>query len=173
MYFLHQVKCICSNYEWYLKEVQKLRLIFNNIGYSNWCIDNTLKKFEEQPAAKNNSQKLEKDFLFTLGLPYFGNFSRQFVEKLSVLVKRKFNVNVNVYYPTFKIGSYFRLKCSTRLSLMSNVVYKFNCSCNADLSYIGMTTHHLSVRVREHLHSKARSAAGSTYIIVVCAKKNQ
>ena len=43
---------------------------------------------------------------------------------------------------------------------MSNVVYEFNCSCDADLSYIGMTTHHLSVRIREHLHSKVRSAVG-------------
>ena len=43
---------------------------------------------------------------------------------------------------------------------MSNVVYKINCSCDADLSYIGMTTLRLSVRVREHLHSKVRSAVG-------------
>ena len=43
---------------------------------------------------------------------------------------------------------------------MSNVVYKFNCSRDADLSRIDMTTHHLSVRVREHLHSKVRSAVG-------------
>ena len=41
---------------------------------------------------------------------------------------------------------------------MSNFVYKFNCLFDADLSYIGMTTRHLSVRVREHLHSKVRSA---------------
>ena len=43
---------------------------------------------------------------------------------------------------------------------MSNVVYKLNCSCDADLSYIDMTTRHLSVRVGEHLHSKTRSAVG-------------
>ena len=30
------------------------------IGYSNWFIDNTLKKFEEHSAAKNNSQKQKK-----------------------------------------------------------------------------------------------------------------
>ena len=160
MCFLHRAKSICSNYELYLKEVQKLRLIFNNNGYSNWFIDNTLKKFEEQSAAKNKSQKTEKDFFFTLGLPYFGNSSRQFAKKLSVLIKRKFDVDINVYYTTFKTGFYFQLKCSTPLSLMSNVVYKFNCSCDADLSYIGMTTRHLSVRVREHLHSKVRSAVG-------------
>ena len=160
MCFLHRAKSICSNYELYLKEVQKLRLIFNNNGYSNWFIDNTLKKFEEQSAAKNNSQKTEKDFFFTLGLPYFGNSSCQFAKKLSVLIKRKFDIDINVYYTTFKTGFYFQLKCSTPLSLMSNVVYKFNCSCDADLSCIGMTTRHLSVRVREHLHSKVRSAVG-------------
>ena len=82
MCFLHRAKCICSNYELYLNEVQKFRLIFNNNGYFNWFIDNTLKKFEEQPAEKNNSQKTENDFFFTLGLPYYGNSSRQFAKKL-------------------------------------------------------------------------------------------
>ena len=43
---------------------------------------------------------------------------------------------------------------------MSDVVYKFNCSYDADLLYIGMTTRHLSVRVRENLHSKVSSAVG-------------
>ena len=67
--------------ELYLKEVQNLRLIFNNNGYSNSFIESTLKKFEEQPAAKNNSQKPEKDFFFTLDLPYFGSSSRQSAKK--------------------------------------------------------------------------------------------
>ena len=44
MCFLHRSKRICSNYELYLEEVQKLLLIFNNNGYSNKYIDNTLKK---------------------------------------------------------------------------------------------------------------------------------
>ena len=43
---------------------------------------------------------------------------------------------------------------------MSNVVYKSNCSCDADLLYIGMNTLHLSVRVREHLLSKVKSEVG-------------
>ena len=42
---------------------------------------------------------------------------------------------------------------------MSNVVYKFNCSCDADLSYIGTTTSHLSVRVKD-LPSKVRLEVG-------------
>ena len=62
------------------------------------------------------------NFLFTKTLSFLANwreefnkltnFSRQFAKKLSVLVKRKFDVDNNVYYTTFKTGFYF-------------VVYKF------------------------------------------------
>ena len=119
-----------------------------------------LKNLRSNLQQKISVKKPEKDFFFALGLPYFGNSSRQFAKKLSVLVKRKFKVDISLYYTTFKTGSYFRLKCSSPLSLMYNVVYKFNCSCDANLSYTAMTTRHLSVRVREHLHSKVRSAVG-------------
>ena len=64
MCFLNRAKCICSNNEFYLKEVEKLHIIFNNNGYSNWFIENTLQKFEEQPAAKNKQSKTRKRFLF-------------------------------------------------------------------------------------------------------------
>ena len=159
MYFLHRAKCICSIYELYLKKVQKLSLIFNNNGYSNWFIDNTFKKFEEQPAAKI-TVKNKKKIPFLFSACRILEILHANLLKNSVLVKRKFNVDNNVYYTISETGSYYRLKCSTLLSLMSNIVYNFNCSCDADLSYIGMTTRHLSVRVREHLHTKVRSAVG-------------
>ena len=37
---------------------------------------------------------------------------------------------------------------------------KFNCLCDADLSYTEITTHHLSTIIREHLHTKVRSVVG-------------
>ena len=42
--------------------------------------------------------------------------------------------------------------------LISNVVYKFACSYDMNVTYVGTTTRHLSVRVGEHLHSKKNSA---------------
>ena len=140
--------------------MQKLRLIFNNKGYFNWFINKTLKKI----AAKNSSQKTRKIF-FLLACRVLEILDANLLKKLSVFGKTKFNVDTNVYYTAFKTGPYFRLKCSTALSLMSNVMYKFNCSRDADLSYIGMIKRHLSVRVREHLHSKVRTA------VVMCTKK--
>ena len=63
-----------------------------------------------------------------------------------------------MYYAALKVGSYFQLKCVTSVQLVSNVVHKFSCSCDANMSYIGMTTRHLGTRIQEHLQSKGKSA---------------
>ena len=44
------------------------------------------------------------------------------------------------------------LKSCTPLLLFSNVVYKFTCSCDSNLTYIGKSIRHLITRVREHLN---------------------
>ena len=67
---------------------------------------NTLKKFEEQPAAKNNSQKPEKDFFLLLACHILEILHTNLLKKFSVLVKRKFDADINEYY-TFKTDSYF------------------------------------------------------------------
>ena len=47
---------------------------------------------------------------------------------------------------------------STPMHLISNVEYKFTCSCDTNVTYTGMTTRHLGVRVEKHLRSKKDSA---------------
>ena len=135
-------------------------------------INSIIKKFEERK--DNKSGKCEKDFLFTIGLPYYGKPSHQFAKHLTTLVRTKFHVDINVYYTTIKTGSYFQLKCSTPVTLISNVVYKFTCSCDTNISYIGMTTRHLGIRVREHLHSKTTHSAVRDHInsCQTCAQNN-
>ena len=96
--------------------------------------------------------------MFTIGLPYFGKPFHQFARKLSNFVKMKFDVDINVYYVTLKVGSYFQLKCVTPVEFVSNAVHKFFCSCDTNMSYIGMTTRHLGTRIQEHLQPKGKSA---------------
>ena len=81
-----------------------------------------------------------------------------FAKRLTAPVKTKFDVDINVYYTCFETGSYFQLKCSTPFPLLSNVVYKFSCSRDANI-YIGMTTRHLGTRIQEHLHHKTIKSA--------------
>ena len=138
MCLLHRAKKICSSIELYVQELKRLRHIFHNNGYPDWFINNTIEKFEKRQ--NNPLDKYEPDFLFTIGIPFFGKASRVFAKRLTALVNTKFNVDINVYYTCFKTGSYFQLKCSTPFPLLSNVVYKFSCSRDANISYIGMTT---------------------------------
>ena len=76
------------------------------------------------------------------------------------IIKNKIGVTIVTVYKSFKIGRYFQLKSNTSLALCSNVVYKFTCSCDMNLSNYGMSTRHLITRVREPLdfNSIQRSA---------------
>ena len=64
----------------------------------------------------------------------------------------QFDVKLLLLYRTNKVGQYFQLKSETPLPLCSNVVYKFTCSCDTNLTYIGMSSRHLITRVKEHLN---------------------
>ena len=95
---------------------------------------------------------MEKEFAFTFGILYIGKPSHTFSKKLKALVKNKFNLNINIYFRSFKVGNYFQLKSSTPTELSSNVVYKFSCPCDTAIFYIGYTTRHLITRAHEHLN---------------------
>ena len=95
---------------------------------------------------------MEKEFAFTFGIPYIRKPSHTFSKTLRVLIKKKFNVDTNIYFKSFKVDNYFMLKCSTPLELSSNVVFKFFCPCNTAISYIGNSTRHLITRPHKHLN---------------------
>ena len=59
-----------------------------------------------------------------------------FSKRLKVLIKNKFDVNIMFTIQQLK---------STHPFLIANV-YKFTCSCDTNITYIGMTTPHLGVR---------------------------
>ena len=55
----------------------------------------------------------------------------------------------------YKVGRYFQLKlCSYyhHSELQCRTVYPFLCSCNTNLSYVGMSSRYLGTRAREHLN---------------------
>ena len=86
--------------------------------------------------------RAELFILWTLINPY--NFPR--------LLLKQFDVKPLPLYRTNKVGQYFQLKSETPLPLCSNVVYKFTCSCDTNLTYIGMSSRHLITRVMEYLN---------------------
>ena len=89
----------------------------------NLFINETILEIRRIKGKYKRKKKCENNFLFTIGLPYFGKISHQFSKRLEVLIKKKFNISINVYYTTLQNGSYFQLKCFTSMHLISNVVY--------------------------------------------------
>ena len=82
--------------------------------------------------------------------PYLvlSNFAQR---KIRTMVKRYYkNLNIKLVFSSFKIKNLMNVKDSVPRSFRSNVVYKFICAeCNS--AYVGETSRHLSIRVREHL----------------------
>ena len=69
--------------------------------------------------------------------------------------KRHFNVNLHCSFNTTKIKNFFSLKCPTPILLKANVVYKFNCLCDVNISYIGKTKRHLATKIENYRFEKS------------------
>ena len=83
-------------------------------------------------------------------------------------------LNWNIHhciYKTFKVVNYFQLKSKTPVALCSNVLYKFSCSSDTNMTYIGMSFRHLIIKVREHLNFKSLQDSAIKDHILSCRKE--
>ena len=150
-YLMHRAKINCSSQTVFNTEVTKLkRLVFAN-HYPAWFFDTVLTNFKNHNNKISDESSVEVERL-PLFLPYFGQASIQFAKSLKRLCRKKFDVKILPIYQTVKVSKYFQLKSATPKALCSNIVYQFSCACDAHVSYIGMSSRHLSTRAKEHLN---------------------
>ena len=76
-------------------------------------------------------------------------------------------------YTTTKVGHFFQLKSQTPSSLRSDVVYKFTCSRDVSTTYIGTSSRHLSVTIKEHLSDSASNKSAVKKHIQNCNSCSQ
>ena len=84
-------------------------------------------------------------------IPYVGKPSLIFKQKISELVKKSYDVDVRCVFNSLKVKNYFSLKCRSSPFLATNLVYKFTCQYDTDITYIGETNHRIGVRAGEHI----------------------
>ncbi len=146
---------ICSSYVLLHQEIEKIREMFLNNGYSNIFFDKIVKDFiYKKRETKIDSEQKEENRDYVICLPYIGQPSLVFKRKIVKIYKQYFNVDISVVFKTCKVKQYFSLKSKTPLDLKTNVVYKFSCLRDANVSYVGKTKRHLVTRVKEHLKLK-------------------
>ena len=99
-------------------------------------------------------------------VPYVGEASIRFVKALSRLCLKQFDVRLLPLYRTNKVGQFFQLKSEAPLPLCLNVLYKFTCLCDTNLIYIGMSSRHLIIGVKEHLNlADSRKSAIKDHVL--------
>ena len=152
---LNRAKNICSDCHLFKNEVEKLKLMFCNNGYPNNFFDKVFYQFINTRKTNLNqtqrTNKKEKETI-TVEIPYVGKQSHIFAKDISKLIWKFSAVHSTPVYKTYKVGNYFNLKSNTPALLLSNVVYRFSCPCDAGLTYIGKSTHHVVTRAKEHLN---------------------
>ena len=152
---LNLAKNICSNRQLFQIETEKLRSMFCNNGYPNYFYDEILYQFMNSRQTNLNltqpTNKKEKENI-TVEIPYVGKQSHIFAKDISKLIWKFSAVHLTPIYKTCKVGNCFNLKSNTPVLLLSNVVYRFSCPCDAGLTYIGKSTRHVVTRAKEHLN---------------------
>ena len=147
---LHRAKKLCSNNILFENEVNKLRKIFNNNGYPTTFFNRILDTFYQERKEKESESSINHKFAFKI--PYLGKPSSSFFKNIRNLMKRKFEVEIYPIFKTTKVRNYFNIKNRTPWYLQSNVVYKYTCSRDVNVTYIGSSSRHLIVRAKEHLN---------------------
>ena len=114
-------------------EAEYLKQVFKNNGYPLALFYKCLRQFVNSKCTGSSSSKVKEDGVEILFfIPYIGLPSVIFGRKIRENFKTYFGVDVRIVLTSFKVKSYFSLKCSTPLPLLSNVVYKFQCLRDAN-----------------------------------------
>ena len=149
---LHRAYVISSDWFTMHKEIEFLRTLFMENGYSDGLFSSCLQRFlSEKFSTSAAKTKVREDGVETIfSIPYVGLPSTIYARKIQQLMKDNFGITVRVIFNTFKVKNYFSLKCTTPTPLLANVVYKFQCLRDSNKAYIGKTKRHLTTRVKEH-----------------------
>ena len=148
---------ICSNRNYFQIEVNKLKTMFMNNGYSAKFFDTAFERFWKSKNTEKTNNSEENDI--HVKIPFIGPASVKFGKSLSRIFKETFGCTLVPVFTSHKVKSHFNLKCRTPLALCSNVVYKFQCLCDTNTSYIGVTSRPFCIRVDEHLNLTKRSSS--------------
>ena len=97
-----------------------------------------------------------------------GKQSHIFAKDISKLIWKFSAVHLTPIYKTCKVGNYFNLKSNTPALLLSNVVYRFSCPCDAGLTYFGKSTRHVITRAKEHLNLCSSVKSKIKHHIIEC-----
>ena len=138
---LHRAFKLCSNFERFHQEIDKLKIIFETNGYPKSFVDFCIKKNLDKVFIKKEVVlKASKKELICV-LPFLGKKSMQLRTRLvnSIESNLKFcKLKVIFFQSPCKLNSLFRYKDSLHKNIRSDIVYRYMRS-NSKVTYYGKT----------------------------------
>ena len=143
---------LCSNFEPFHQEIDKLKTIFKNNGYLKRFVDLCVKKHLDKVFIKKEVVLKASKKKLTCILPFIGNKSRQLRTRLgnSIENKLKFCKLKIISQLPCKLGWLLRYKDSLKKEIRSDIVYRYTFS-NCKVIYYGRTYYHFFIRAAEHM----------------------
>ena len=141
---LNRAKTTCSTDYLFQKEVAYLKNLFYSNGYPIHFFNKTLCQFQNE----KTDNKTGKEFINLFIIPYLRKILKEFGLRIQSLIKKRFDTKITIVFKTTKVQEYSK----TPLILNSKVFYKFICSFDVNVTYIGTSSRHLSIRAGEHLN---------------------
>ena len=120
---------ICSSVSLFNTEVGSLRDMFFRNSYPIKFFQSVYSAFLHvsnlNESATDEVEEKDDTPIVILRVPYLGKCSTVFARSLSSIISNHFHVKVNIVYCTFKVKSYFSLKCFSPNYLSSYIAYQF------------------------------------------------
>ena len=151
---LHRAFKLCSNFERFHLEIDKLKTIFENNGYPKSFVDFCFKKYLGKVFIKKKVVlKASKKELICV-LPFPGKKSLQLRTRLlnSIKSNLKFCKVKVIFQSPCKLNSLFRYKDSLQKKIPSDIIYRYTCS-NCKVTYYGKIYRQVFTRAAEHMGS--------------------
>ena len=153
---------ICSNYDFFNQEIDKLKAILQSNGYPLGFIEKVMgkmlnklhKSFDYEEVLNYNVPRAQVYF----STFHLGDISKQIAQDLKKIVSENYpQVQLLITYKTHSaIGSRFGFKDKQPKLNQSNLIYRYTCEC-CKAFYIGKTERQLGMRISEHMGVSVRT----------------
>ena len=153
---------ICSNYDLFNQEIDKLKSILQSNGYPLKFIERVIGKMlcklykpDGYQEVLNYDVPRAQVYFSTF---YLGDISKQIAMDLKKIVSESYpQIQLLITYKTHSaIGSRFGFKDKQPKLNQSNLIYRYTCEC-CKAFYIGKTERQLGMRISEHMGVSVRT----------------
>ena len=143
---------LSSSWTIFHQEIINLRHILTFNGYPFWWLNKIVKNFLDNVYAASLSQTSNDDCNYiVIKVPFYGSPSIKLKKHINRLLRIFNNKKVKICFTCRRLRTVFALKDRQPTGLKSAIVYRFECSGDPNIRYVGETGRQLVRRVQEHL----------------------